>query len=111
METQSVSPVGGDPTWTFLTNHSHVLLCLAQDPEIRLRDVALRVGITERAVQRIVQELERGGVVQHIRDGRRNRYSLDTSRPLRHPLERHRTVGDLLAAIGANVARGLPASP
>jgi DNA-binding Lrp family transcriptional regulator len=85
--------------WTFLSNHSHVLICLAQDPEQRLRDVAVAVGITERAVQKIVQELEQGGVLTRQRVGRRNRYELHTDLPLRHPIEAHRTVGHLLGAV------------
>lgn len=88
-----------DPGWTFLTNHSHVLICLAAEPEIRMRDVAEKVGITERAVQRIVAELEEGGVLTRFRDGRRNQYSVDTSLTLRHPIESHRTIGDLLKMV------------
>ena len=69
--------------WTFLSNHGHVLVCLARDPEARLRDVAVAVGITERAVQKIVSDLEDGGVVERVRDGRRNRYRLFLDQPLR----------------------------
>ena len=82
--------------WTFLTNHSHVLLCLERDHEVRLRDVADLVGITERAVQRIVAELEEGGYVRRSRHGRRNVYEVFPDRPLRHPMESHRTVRSLL---------------
>lgn len=85
--------------WTFLTNHSHVLLCLARDPEVTLREVSIRVGITERAVQRIVADLEAGGVLQRRREGRRNRYEVDATVRLRHPIEKHRTVADLLRMI------------
>ena len=85
--------------WTFLSNHGHVLICLARDPEARLRDVALAVGITERAVQKIVSDLEEAGVVERLRDGRRNRYRLHPDKPLRHPIEAHRTVGTLLSTI------------
>jgi DNA-binding transcriptional ArsR family regulator len=85
-----------DASWTFLTNHAHVLIVLAEDPEARLRDVAARVGITERAVQRIVAELEAGGYVEVTREGRRNRYRLNPDLPLRHPIEAHRSIGDLL---------------
>lgn len=85
--------------WTFLSNHGHVLVCLARDPDARLRDVAQSVGITERAVQKIVSDLEVGGVVERVRDGRRNRYRLFVDRPLRHPLEAHRTVGSLLGMV------------
>lgn len=85
--------------WTFLTNHSHVLFCLAKDPEIRLRDVADKVGITERAVQRIVTELEDSGYIKRQRQGRRNTYEVHKFRPLRHPIESHRQVADLLYLI------------
>ena len=85
--------------WTFLTNHAHVLICLAREPELTLRAVALKVGITERAVQRIVAELEGAGVLHRTRDGRRNRYEIVLQVPLRHELEAHRTVGDLLSLV------------
>lgn len=85
--------------WTFLTNHAHVLFCLAQDPEIRLRDVADQVGITERAVQRIVTELEDAGYITRQRNGRRNSYIVHQQRPLRHKIESHRHVKDLLTLI------------
>lgn len=90
--------------WTFLSNHGHVLICLARDPAARLRDVAIAVGITERAVQKIVSDLEEGGVVQRVRDGRRNRYRLFLDRPMRHPVEAHRSVGELLELILTPVA-------
>ena len=82
--------------WTFLTNHTHVLFCIARDPGMRMRDVAAAVGVTERAVQRIVSELEEGGYLAHHREGRRNHYVVNPSRPLRHAIERHCDVGDLL---------------
>jgi Mn-dependent DtxR family transcriptional regulator len=87
------------PSWTFLTNHAHVLLCIAADPEVRLRDVAERVGITERAVQRIVSDLEEGGYLQREREGRRNHYTVRGDLPLRHPVERHRSVASLIALV------------
>ena len=82
--------------WTFLTNHAHVLLCLARDPEIRLRDVADKVGITERATQRIVADLQSEGYITTERIGRRNRYVVHSESPLRHPIEEHQAVGVLL---------------
>ena len=85
--------------WTFFTNHTHVLVCLARDPEARLRDVAADVGITERAAQRIVAELVEAGYLERTKEGRRNRYSLHTELPLRHPLERDHAVGDVLAVL------------
>ncbi|WP_235692662.1 helix-turn-helix transcriptional regulator [Deinococcus aquaedulcis] len=86
--------------WTFLTNHTHVLLCLDRFPGDTLREVAARVGITERAVQRIVRDLEEAGVVSRERQGRRNTYRIQHAAALRHPLEAHHTVGELLASLG-----------
>jgi DNA-binding Lrp family transcriptional regulator len=86
--------------WTFLSNHAHVLVCLALDRRARLRDVAASVGITERAVQKIVNDLEAAGVIVRERSGRRNSYRLEVDVPLRHPLESHRTVGALLSLLG-----------
>ena len=85
--------------WTFLTNHAHVLLSLAQNPEALMRDVAAAVGVTERAVQRIVAELEEAGYLRKEREGRRNRYEVKTSLPLRHPIERHCQVGHLVKMV------------
>lgn len=87
--------------WTFLSNHTHVLVCLAGDGEPTVRDIAARVGITERAVLRILAELEEGGVLERERDGRRNRYRIHPEARLRHPLEAHCRVGELLAMIAA----------
>lgn len=85
--------------WTFLSNHAHVLVCLARDPDARLRDVAEWVGITERAVHRIVTELEDAGVITRQREGRRNHYEIDPTASMRHPMEAERTVGNLLAIL------------
>lgn len=85
-----------DPRWTFLTNHAHVMILLAKNPEIVLREVANLVGITERAVQRIIADLERDGFLVRERVGRRNSYRIRQGRPLRHPIEAHRSIGDLL---------------
>lgn len=85
--------------WTFFTNHAHVLVCLAGDPSMRLRDVAERVGITERAAQRIVAELVEAGYLERTREGRGNRYALHRELPLRHPLEREHRIGEVLAVL------------
>lgn len=82
--------------WTFLSNHTHVLLVLATTPDVVLREVADKVGITERAVQRILSELEAEGFVDRKKDGRKNRYTLNLNKPLRHELERNRTIGELI---------------
>lgn len=87
--------------WTFFTNHAHVLVCIARDPGIRLRDVATRVGVTERAAQRIVSDLVEAGYLQRARDGRRNRYQVQTELPLRHPLEHDHRIGEILAVLRA----------
>ncbi|MDH5671557.1 MAG: winged helix-turn-helix domain-containing protein [Myxococcales bacterium] len=93
-------------SWTFLSNHAHVLICLAQNRDARLRDVAERVGITERAVQRIVGELEQAGVLQRERLGRRNHYEINPNVRLRHALEAHCTIGTLLELVlGPGLAR------
>ena len=84
------------PGFTHLTNHTHVLVALDRDPESRVRDLASVVGITERAVQRILAELEEEGVLSRERLGRRNRYRINRRSRLRHPLEKHCTVGGLL---------------
>lgn len=101
-------PQAATAAWTFLTNHAHVLLLIARDPEIRLRDVAEQVGITERAVQRIIADLEAGRYIERERWGRRNRYHVDPKLPLRHPVEAHRTVGALMGLI-LDTAPGRPA--
>jgi len=85
--------------WTFLTNHGHVLLLLARDPTLRLRDIADRVGITERATQRIVAELVDAGYLTRTRNGRRNRYVVHPKRHFRHPVEHDHRVGELLDAL------------
>lgn len=85
--------------WTFLTNHAHVLLCVAGEPDLRLRDIAVRVDITERAVQRIITDLATDGYVEIRKDGRRNHYSVRTELNLRHPVEEGARVADLVALI------------
>jgi DNA-binding MarR family transcriptional regulator len=91
---------GRDATpWTFLTNHTHVLFCIVRDPDVRMRDVATAVGVTERAVQRIVLELEEAGYLVRTREGRRNRYEVRLKQPLRHQIEQHCDVADLLAVL------------
>ena len=95
--TASASALSG--SWTFLSNHAHVLVSLARDPDARLRDIAERVGITERGAAKIVAELEAAGVIHRLRTGRRNHYDISPDVALRHPLEAHRTVGSLLAVL------------
>ena len=89
-------PSNGDRTWVFLTNHAHVLLCVARDPEARTRDIAERVGITERAAQRIVGDLLAEGYLSKTKVGRRNRYTVNRQGHLRHPVFRELEIGPLL---------------
>jgi predicted transcriptional regulator len=84
------------PTWTFLTNHSHVLVCLIRFPNLTVREIAPRIGITERNVIRIINDLEAAGVIQRERNGRRNSYRVNLDTPLRHPMESGHTVHELL---------------
>ena len=88
-------------SWTFLTNHMHVLVCIARDPSVTMREVAGHVGITERAVQRIVRDLEEGGYLVRRREGRRNVYAVQADRPLRHVVEGGTDLGTLLRVLRA----------
>ena len=87
------------PRWTFLTNHAQVLICIAHDPGVRLIDISERVGITERAAHRIVDELASAGYITRERNGRRNNYTIEADLPLPEPLTRGQKVGDLLAIL------------
>ena len=88
--------------WTFLTNHGRVLLCIARDPGIRLRDIAASLGVTERSAFGIVTDLTEAGYIVKQRDGRRNRYDVQAHLPLREPTSRERTIGDLLALLASS---------
>jgi DeoR/GlpR family transcriptional regulator of sugar metabolism len=96
MAAKRVPPPPPVAAWTFLTNHAHVLICIAQNSDVRLRELATRVGITERAVHRIVSELEEAGYLKRHKEGRVVRYQIKKDLPLRHPIERHRRVSALL---------------
>lgn len=85
--------------WTFLTNHTHVLVCLYRNPNCRIRELADLVGITERAVAKILDDLESAKVIYVEKQGRRNSYKINTATPLRHSLESHKTIGELLRFI------------
>ena len=86
--------------WTFFSNNAHVLVCLTHNPQPTTREIALQVGITERAVQRILKRMIEAGVLQVRKVGRRNNYELDLKQRLRHPLEAHKTIGEFLKMIG-----------
>ncbi len=96
----TVDQRGPRGTWTFLTNHAHVLICIADEPDIRGRDIAERVGITERAAQAIVADLVAAGYVRRRRAGRRNRYSVNLDGPMRHPLDQGHTIREFCTALG-----------
>jgi DNA-binding MarR family transcriptional regulator len=91
---------GVPSSWTFLSNHGHVLVAIKESPDARLRELAARVGISERAVQLIVRDLERAGYVVKQREGRRNHYIVTRGQHLRHPAERESSVDDLLSIFG-----------
>lgn len=87
------------PDWAFLTNHARVLVCIAHDPAIRMRDIGERLGITERAAHRIVGALTRAGYVTRQRNGRRNLYTINAHLPLPDAIARERSIGELLAIL------------
>jgi hypothetical protein len=87
------------PAWTFLTNHAHVFLCVVKDPEARLRDIADIVGITERATQRIMSDLVETGYIERDKAGRRNVYRVPPGLPMRHPMDRHADLDQLVSVL------------
>ena len=95
-------PAGPAAGWTFLTNHGHVLVCVAKNPDIRVSEIADLVGIGERAAHRILGDLVRDGYVNRKKSGRRNVYSVNFSRPLRHPLESDHSIGELFRTVTTN---------
>jgi len=99
MTNNPANKTGTDIGWTFLSNYAHLLICLAENPDARLRDVAARVGITERTTLRLVTQLEKSGILLRLKEGRRNNYIINPGERLRHPIEKHCTVGELLGTI------------
>lgn len=99
-----------DSNWTFFSNYAHVLVCLADNPHARLRDVAERIGITERTAFRLIGELEDADIIERVKEGRRNHYVINTKAPLRHAIESHCTVGELLATVARGHAPKQPGS-
>jgi len=83
-------------SWTFFTNHTHVIICLAREPGLSLREVALKIGVTERAVHRIIADLEQEGYLSKKKVGRQNEYTLDLTKPLRHEMESNYSIGEAL---------------
>ena len=113
-ETSKIFPesanLSGMASWTFLTNHARVLLCVAHDPGMRLRDIAARLNITERSAFGIIADLVEGGYVVKEKDGRRNRYHIQAHLPLPEPDGRERTIGEILALLtGTDLQAGPPA--
>jgi hypothetical protein len=102
-------PRDGTPSWSFLTNHAQVLVCIAHDPGVRLREIGDTVGITERAAHRIVVELANAGYISRERNGRRTLYTIKSHLPLPDPLAREQKIGDLLAILAGQRPEGIPA--
>lgn len=96
-----IEPTETHSAWSFLSNHGHVLMCIARDSNVRVREIARDVGITERAVHRILGELEEAGVIVRTRNGRRTHYEINERLPLRHPIEADHSVGELVQLIGS----------
>jgi predicted ArsR family transcriptional regulator len=94
-----MSSEGNVKGWHFVTSHTQVLLCIARDPDMRMKDIAETVGITERAAQRIVTDLVEAGYLQRERVGRRNRYVIDETMVMRHPEQSSHEIGELLALL------------
>jgi DNA-binding IclR family transcriptional regulator len=99
MVKEFVAPPAVVPSWTFLTNHAHVLVCVAQNPEVRLAEIARLVGIGERAVHSLVQDLVDAGYVMRARNGRHNVYQVNLDRPLRHPLEAGHQIAEVFGPL------------
>ncbi len=91
--------MASERSWTFLTNHAHVLLVVAATPDVRLKEIAERVKITERTASQILADFEEGGYVERRKQGRRNHYIISPQHPLRHPLEEHHQIADLISAL------------
>ena len=95
---RAAAPAAGKPrTWTFLSNHGHILILLSQEPEARLRDIAESVGVTERAATAIINDLEEAGYLTRSREGRRNRYTVHKNKKFRHHIESGHSIDELLA--------------
>lgn len=96
LQMKEVDPEQRSTHWTFLTNHFHILVVLSREPTLRISDMAIQIGITQRAVQRILSELTADGVLEIEKDGRRNIYTINRDKRLRHPLENQHSIGSLL---------------
>jgi predicted ArsR family transcriptional regulator len=96
IQMKDAAPEQRSAHWTFLTNHFHILVVLSREPTLRISDMAIQVGITQRAVQRILSELTADGVLEIQKDGRRNIYTINRDKRLRHPLESQHSIGSLL---------------
>jgi DeoR/GlpR family transcriptional regulator of sugar metabolism len=105
-----VHEAGRETRWTFLTGHGHALIVVTRDPNVRLREIAAELGVTERTAQTIVNDLVDAGYLARTRVGNRSRYEVRTDRPFRHPVEREHAVGELLAVLVTDARRtGRPA--
>lgn len=107
-----MSKIAGDrPRWTFLTNHARVLLAIARNPQVRVRDIAAAIGITERAAQGIVTDLKEAGYLDPVRVGRRNHYTIDARQTFRHPTEAQMPVQALIDMFTHRDLQGAPVEP
>lgn len=104
-------PQDAPSTWKFLTNHALVLVCIAHDPGVRLREISERVGITERAAHKIVDDLVNTAYIKRERNGRRNHYTIQAGAPLQERLDRVERIGDLLEVLSATNGAGLGKTP
>jgi DNA-binding MarR family transcriptional regulator len=104
-------PEDAERDWTVFTNHGHVLICIALNTDVRVRDIAATVGVTERCVMQILGDLERAGYLTRSRVGRRNRYTIRRNRSLRRPFEELATIGDVLDAATADSSRDPSSRP
>jgi predicted ArsR family transcriptional regulator len=93
-------------TWTFLTNHSQVLLCIARNQRITAKEIAEVVGITERAVQRLIRDLEESDYIMRVRVGRQNRYVINADQPMRHPAQQGRLIAELIDLLAPMIGTG-----
>jgi predicted transcriptional regulator len=100
-ESNAELPTDSSKSWTVFTNHAHVMILLSQDPKMVLREVALKIGITERAVQKIVADLQESGFIIKEKRGRSNHYKLIFDKPLRHPIEAHKKVKEVIQLINS----------
>jgi len=97
---ESIETIASNQKWTFLSHHAHILICINRDPTVRVRDMAINVGITERAIMGIIEDMVTDGIMVRVKEGRRNKYKINKGIYMRHKLKNNKTVGDLLKLFG-----------